>query len=223
MVFILPISQFKRYNDYTGNGQSQMLQDVRAVIGQRFPATAISGNGRVVDVKFTSGHSVQVVPAFESSKKFLLADSHHGGSWQLSDYREEAAYIDRSDKSAAGNTRKLIKMLKVWQQECNVPIRSLALELRVIDFLKKWPHATKSSVYHDWMIRDFFEELLDYTNGSCTIPGIDEKCHYGDAWAAKARRAYAHALEACDDERNSYEYLATENWQAIFGTMYVGP
>lgn len=136
MFFIMPILQYKRYDEYAGNGQSQMLQDVRAVIAQRYPSTSISGNGRVVDVKFTNGHSVQVVPAFEVTGKFLLADSHDGGSWQLSNYREEAAFVDRSDKRTASNTRKLIKMLKVWQQECNVPIRSIVLELRAVNFLK---------------------------------------------------------------------------------------
>lgn len=223
MVFILPVSEFGRYDDYAGNGQSQLLQDVRRIIADRYPTTLISGNGRVVDVKFTSGHSVQVVPAFKGPSKFIIPDSHNGGRWQISDYRAEEKNINDSDSRTHGNTRKLIKMIKVWQQVNSVPIKSLTLELRAVNFLARWAYADNSSTYHDWMVRDFFAELIPNANNYCTIPGIDERCDYGDAWLPKARRAHAAAVEACENEAGNYEHLATEQWQKIFGSTYAGP
>jgi hypothetical protein len=223
MIFIMPPAQFTRYDAYAGNGQSQMLQDVRRVLAERYPNTTISGNGRVVDVKFTAGHSVQVVPAFRGTSKFIIGDSHDGGKWEISDYAAEAKNIDDSDKLSVGNTRTLIKIMKVWQQEQSVPIKSLTIELRAVNFLAGWKHANKSSEYHDWMVRDYFAELIRKANSWCISPGIEEKCHYGDAWLAKARRAYGHALEACNHESNKHEYLATAEWQAIFGSVYGGP
>lgn len=70
MIFMLPLIEFTRYNNYAGNGQSQLLQDVRRTLALRYPNTAISGNGRVVDVNFTTGHSVQVVPGFAVKPNF---------------------------------------------------------------------------------------------------------------------------------------------------------
>lgn len=111
-------------------------------------------------------------------------------------------------------------MVKVWQQEQAVPIKSLTIELRAVNFLATWAEADKNSVYHDWMVRDFFAALVAKANSSCKIPGIDEKCRYGDAWLAKAKRAHAHAVQACVHEANRHEYLATDEWRKIFGSVY---
>lgn len=220
IAFLMPISQFNRYDDYSGNGQSQLLQDLRNVLLQRFPTTAISGNGQVVQVKFVSGHSVEVVPVWAINSRYLVPDTHSGGSWKTSDYAAEQQNVADSDRATNGNTRKLIKMMKVWQQHRSVPIKSLVLELRAVNFLARWEYAPNSSVYHDWMVRDFFAELIKNANNYCTIPGIDEKCQYGDEWLSKARTALAAATRACEHEGESLNYLAAEEWQSIFGSLY---
>lgn len=149
-----------------------------------------------------------------------MPNTHNGGSWQTVDHDAEIAQVESSDSRSKGNTRKLIKMLKAWQRECNVPIKSLVLELRSINFLKKWKYFDKDATYHDWMIRDFFAELIEFKNGTCKMPGTEERIEYGDEWLSRAETALGRAKRACQFETNKEERSAADEWQKIFGSQY---
>ena len=45
IIFDLPDSVYKKYNAYESNGQSQLLQDVKAVLKERYPNTKMRGDG----------------------------------------------------------------------------------------------------------------------------------------------------------------------------------
>lgn len=170
---------------------------------------------------FKGGHTVEVLPAWRSiEKRYIIPDTHAGGSWKIVDHTAEFANVDDSDKRSYGNTRNLIKMLKVWQAECGVPIKSLVLELRSVNFLAAWPHYDKGTTYYDWMVRDFFEALIAKANSYCIIPGISEKLQYGDAWLSRAQSAYDRAKKACTYEAADDEYNAAVEWRKIFGRQY---
>lgn len=222
VLFLMPHAEFSRYDSYLGNGQSQLLQDIKRILSDRFPTTdKIRGDGQVVVVPFTGGHTVELLPAWLlSSGKYYIPNTHHGGSWKTVDQTAEKENVSTSDSNSNGNTRNLIKMMKVWQAERNVPVRSLVLELRAVNFMASWAHRKKGMTYYDWMVRDFFAEFIDKANASCTIPGIDEKCYYGDAWVSRAQSAYGHAVKACEYEASDDHYAAVEEWQKIFGQMY---
>ncbi|MCM2417664.1 nucleotidyltransferase [Streptomyces sp. RKAG293] len=221
ILFIMPVAEYHRYSSYSGNGQSQLLQDIKAVIQQRYPTTdKIRGDGQVVVVPFSGGHTVELLPAWHSNGKFIIPNTHNGGSWKLVDHDAEIANIADSDTATNGQTRSLIEMMKIWQANCAVPIKSLVLELRAVNFLKDWEHRGKGSTYYDYMVRDFLEELIKHANATCKIPGIDEKYNYGDDWLSKAEMALGRAKKACNYEPD--DVWATEEWQKIFGFQYAG-
>lgn len=221
ILFLLPKSVYDQYDAYTGNAQSQLLQAVRKVLLEKYPATGIRGDGQVVVVPFTNGHSVELLPGWRTTKdQFLVPNTHDGGHWQVVDHDAEIAQVKNSNDRSNGNTRKLIKMLKAWQRECSVPIGSLVLELRSVNFLREWEHFDKSATYYDWMIRDFFAELIKYENGTCKMPGTDEKIAYGDEWLSKAESALKRAKKACQYESEEKERSAAEEWRKIFGSQY---
>nr|WP_095972616.1 nucleotidyltransferase [Rhodococcus erythropolis] len=226
MIFRIPPATFTRFNDYASNGQSALLQEIRSVLRTRFPSTNVKGDGPIVLVDFANGHTVEVLPAWhytnaaEEIDRYWIPHTRDGGSWKLSSYAAEFRNVDDSDRASAGQTRRLIKMMKVWQQYCNVPVKSLCLELRAVRFLATWSNRGKSSNWDDYMIRDFFEELIDRANYYCEIPGITEKCYYGDAWLSKARTALANAQRACSFEAAGDEYNAAVEWRKIFGAQY---
>jgi hypothetical protein len=221
ILFLLPSAEYERYKKYSGNAQSQLLQAVRQILLEKYSTTAIRGDGQVVVVPFSNGHSVEVLPGWRSTTdKFIVPNTHDGGSWQTVDHDAEIAQVETSDKRSKGNTRRLIKMLKAWQRECNVPIKSLVLELRSVHFLKQWDHFEKDATYHDWMIRDFFAELIKYEDGTCKMPGTEEKIAYGNEWLSKAQSALARAKKACQSEADKKERSAAEEWQKIFGSQY---
>jgi hypothetical protein len=219
-VFKLPLSVWYQYHRHSGNGQSALLQAVRQVIKSRYPATDIRGSGPVVAATFISGHSVEVIPAYKDEDgTCLVPRTDDGGSWGVSNYSTEIAFVDESDAKSHGRTRPLIKMLKVWQQHCNVPIKSLALELRAVHFLQAWEYKDHPShVYDDWMMRDFFAELIKKAGANAPIPGSDDRCYYGDGWVSKARTAYANAAEACMHESENRHWSAANSWRLIFGS-----
>lgn len=84
MLFVLPISKFKQYDEHKGNGQSALLQDVKTQIRIRYPYESIivRGDGQVVVITF-SNYEVEVCPAFENSDgSYKYPDSNNGGTWK---------------------------------------------------------------------------------------------------------------------------------------------
>lgn len=220
ILFQLPIEQFSRYDSYKGNGQSQLLQDVKKIVQKSYWNTDIRADGQIVFVPFSS-YKIEVLPAFKLlDGRYLYPDTHSDGSWRYTHPKAEIAEIRASNKRSSGNTVKLIKMIKAWKHYCNVPISSLVIELRAINFLNTWEYYDKSSTYYDWMIRGFFSELLKYVNGHCKIPGIEEEKQYGDAWESKAKTAAAYSKLACEYELASNHVSATTEWKKIFGSRF---
>jgi len=219
VLFRMP-SEFNRYDSYSGNGQSQLLQDIKNILLEKYPATYMRGDGQVVMVEFVS-YNVEVTPGFLlENGNYYIPDTHYGGSWRETSPKSEMEAITNSNKRSNGNTVKLIKMIKAWKYYCNVPIKSLLVELRAINFLKNWEYYDMSSVYYDWIIRDFLRELLERVNYTCEIPGIDEKISYDDEWESKARTALNRAEKACEFESEEYCYGATQEWKKIFGGRF---
>ena len=198
ILFLMPRSELSRYDNYQGNGQSALLQDVRRALQQRYPATDIRGDGQVVVVPFSNGHTVELLPAWRrESGQFIIPNTHDGGSWKLADHAAEIDNVAQSDARSQGNTRALIKMLKTWQAVCNVPIKSLVLELRAVNFMNSWQYFAESSMYWDFMVRDFLSELITFANFRCEVPGTEEYCDYGDAWFASRERTRVQQRPAC--------------------------
>jgi len=112
-------------------------------------------------------------------------------------------------------------MMKCWQYYCSVPLKSFHIELLAIDFLRNWGHAGKTSIYYDWMVRDFFQYLIARGNGyGCVFaPGTVETLWLGNVWKSRAESAYQRALKACENEAGKYRFLAGDEWQKIFGTQ----
>lgn len=220
ILFELPPSEFDRYNSYLYNGQSQLLQDVKKILEKSYRDTAIHADGQIVLVPFSS-YKVEVLPAFKTNDgTYCYPDTHNGGSWKFTNPKAEMKHISDSNARSKGNTVRLIKMIKAWKYYCGVPIKSLVIEMRVINFLKDWKYYDQSAMFYDWMIRDFFLELLKYVDSNCQLPGIDEKLYYGDAWASKAESASSRSSKACEYEAKDDYEAATVEWKKIFGNRF---
>ncbi|MEK7451167.1 MAG: nucleotidyltransferase [Patescibacteria group bacterium] len=217
VIFKLPSSEYKQSsNGY--NYQSYLLQKIKGILQDKYPDSDIKGDGPVVVVNFSNDHFIEVVPAIElTNDKFYIPITTDGGHWKLDDPRALYKLVNDSDNDTGGNTRNLIRMIKKWQEFCDVPIKSLVIEIRAVVFLIAYEHKNKSSTYYDWMVRDYLKELIEKINNTYTLPGLTEKINYGDAWKSKAESAYARAVKACEFEAIKDETSATEEWKKIFG------
>lgn len=221
VVFSMPWHVYTRFSERTGNIQSQILQEVKNVLLTSFPNTAIKGNGPVVVVPHWR-YEVEVIPAFyraATDKQYLLCGTENGGQWKNADYDAELSAVSVSNTLSSGNTRHLVKMLKQWQRNCNVPLKSFWLELLAVEFLCNWEHRGKSFTYYDWMVRDFFQFLLNCRSKTLFAPGTYEAMYIGDAWYSKAEKALKDAKLACTKESEN-ETIAYLWWRDLFGQEY---
>lgn len=218
VLFILPNEVFWRFQERTGNRQSALLQEVKYWLQQTYPQTDLRGDGQVVSVPFNS-YRLEVVPAFNrEGGGFFICDTNNGGSYKHVDPNAELAVLSAHDTLKNGNVRKLTRILKQWQRNCNVPIKSFHLEALVIEMLQKFDYGGASEFWFDWLVRDFFAHAIGRANGTFFMPTTYETISLGNDWLSRAESAYSRALYACEYEKNNDDRQAGEEWQKIFGT-----
>ena len=216
LLFELPWAVYSRFNKRTGNKQTQLLQEVKSLLLKTFPRTDVRGDGQVVCVPFQS-YAVEVVPAFRLlAGDYWICDTKEGGRYKTTDPDAEIHHLDASDRASNGNTRDLIRMMKRWQAFCGVPLKSFWIELLAVEFLLTWEYRGKSTVYYDWMVRDFFGYLLRQAFFVMWVPGTIEIVNIGDSWRSRAQTAHGRAVKACEYECNNCKCLAGGEWQKIF-------
>jgi hypothetical protein len=219
LYFVLPVEVYARFENYKGNKQSALLQEVRNKLLASYPTSDVKGDGPVVLAGFRT-FNVEVVPAFALTEErtYWVPSTKNGGSYMTTKPLHEIDAIAAADNRNNNNVRCLVRMLKCWQANCSVPLRSFYLELLAIEFMDQWYFKDMSYFYYDWMCRDFFAWLLTKVNSHVFAPGTYEIMSIGDAWKSKAETASARALKACWYEKTDKESDAGEEWQKIFGT-----
>lgn len=219
LYFVLPPDVYWRFEKYSDNKQSALLQEVKTKLAGKYKNSDIRGDGPVVLADFES-YCVEVVPAFalaNADRAYYVCDTKNGGRYKTTRPLHEVDAVNIADERNSGNVRPLIHMLKAWQFWCSVPIKSFYLELLAIDFMDQCAWRHNDYFYYDWISRDFFQWMITKANGYVSAPGTYEALALGDAWKSRAESAYARAIKACDFERENNESGAGEEWQKIFG------
>lgn len=234
IMLVLPESFYERFSGLgyllsSRNAQSELLQEVKRRVGKYYKTSHLRADGQVVVINFVNGPYVEIVPCFVKDEFFstcyIIPNTNNGGSWQKVDPEGEKKAITDSNKITNGNTTRLIKMLKAWQVNCNVPLKSFHIEILAQDFLKNYEYKDKSSTYFDWMVRDFFYWLYsncpDYISKTIYHPSTYESIDIGKDYKSKAMSAYNRSVKAINSE-GQYPYTAKGEWQKIFGSQYEG-
>ena len=80
VIYELPDEVFERFDDYESNGQSQLLNEIRDVLKEKYPSTDIKGDGQVVVISFTK-YKIELVPGFkQDNNSYKYPDTHDSGS-----------------------------------------------------------------------------------------------------------------------------------------------
>jgi hypothetical protein len=217
ILFLLPGSVWQRYQQRDGNKQSQLLQEVKEVLAATYSQTTMRGDGQVISIPFNT-MPIELSPGFRCQDgTIIICDTNDGGRYKTSTAEVEESELSASDRQWNGNTRALALMVKQWQREQNVPLKSFVLERLALHFLAQWSYSHHDVFWYDWMIRDFFEWLLQFVNGNLTMPLTREVIPLGKEWQVRAQRAHANAVSACEHEYGNRGRLAGEDWQKIFG------
>lgn len=223
MIFSLPWSVYTKYNGYTYNGQSALLQAVRTSIANTYPSTYVGGDGQVVVVSFSDGMVFEVLPAFEHGAGFTFPDSNSGGSWRNCDPRAEmSAFSARNRVTANGNLKALARMARVWRDYHGVGLSGMLIDTLAYEFIATWEYRQNSYMYHDWMMRDFFFYLsqIPTTRTRWNAPGSNAHVHRTGYFYKASSDAYQLALSAINHEANARPATARNKWREIFGPTY---
>lgn len=162
IIFDLPNSVYKRFNEYETNGQSALLQEVKAVLQERYPKTKIRGDGQVVVIEFTK-YTVELVPAFlQSDNRFKYPDTHDGGSWKFTNPIDEQDECANCNELSKGNYYNFCHIMRSWKNTIGFEFGGLLIDTLVYNhFSDKINYSDKG--YADYLT--ILQNLFDYLKG----------------------------------------------------------
>lgn len=225
MIFQLPYSVYEQYNNYSGNGQSALLNAVKTSIEKTYSTTSIRADGQVILVPFNDGITFEVVPAFiNKDDSFTYPDSNNGGRWRTTNPKPEIEAIRARNAVCNGNLILLCRMMRSWKNKWNVPIGGLLIDTLVYQFIESYTYRDKSYLYYDFFCRDFFRWMAEQDENQeyWKAPGSGQYVYGKGLFQYKANRCYNISLEAIAHETASpkQEWSAKQKWRDIFGNSF---
>ncbi len=227
VVFALPPALFQEFNQQD-NPALTMRNNFMQVVKSVFPEAYLGNDNQVIRLDFEEGISFEVFPGFlNQNGSYTMADNSGNGSWLVCDPKPEIETIKEANINIANdNLTRLSRMIKEWKTVWNVPIGGFLIDTLVYDFFINWEHKENASTYYDWMVRDFFEFLMDQdiTQKFWLSPGRMQKVWRKGLFEEKAHVAYNLSNQALELE---FEELVnnskiSEKWQEIFGARFSG-
>ena len=134
LLFDLPSEKYTQFNNYSGNGQSALLQEVKNVLKEKYPKTDISGDGQVVVINFTK-YTVELVPGFkQSDDRFKYPDTNDGGSWKYTDPLPEKEESKNTADDTDNNFIYIANMLRAWKNKQGFKFGGLLIDTLTYNF-----------------------------------------------------------------------------------------
>lgn len=222
LLVILPSSVYTQYDNYRYNGQSALLQAVKNFISNTYSQTKMRADGQVVQVEF-SDMTFEVVPCFEySDGTFCYPDTNGGGSWRTMNPRAEIRAIQSRNQETNQNMSALSRMIRSWKNYNNVSIKGITIDILAHRFLRDYQYKSNTSVYYDYLTRDFFAYLMSIptTQSSYRVMGSNRYITDNGYFQYKAKQAYNLALEAIEADQNKFNWKRNSKFREIYGTRF---
>lgn len=216
MIYIMPKSEWDRFKD---GRQSALLQEVKNAIKNRYSRTEAWGDGQVVVVSF-GNQEIEVLPAFEQEDgSFKYPNTNNGGSWPITKPRSEIKAMSDMDNDKNSNLRRLCRMTRAWKNKHGVVMGGLLIDTLAYNFLKSTTeYNTKSYMYYDFMMRDFFKYLSELPDQDYYLaPGSNQRVMVKKKFQNKAKKAYNLCLKAIEADGQAGVNI---KWKKIFGRPF---
>jgi hypothetical protein len=223
VAFRLPAEVYYTYNSYTSNGQSALLQTVKASIQKTYRTSESFGDGQVVVINFDDNIRFEILPVFDNrSGTWTYPDANSGGSWSITNPKSEIDAIHTRNQATNRNLKALCRMTRVWAGRCAVPMSGMLIDTLAYQFIGDWPYRDKSFLYHDYLVRDFMNYLSnqDLQQQHWRAPGSGSYVRSKGAFQYKARSSYFRSVEAIDYANAGRMWSSRQKWREIFGPLY---
>ncbi len=204
MLVQLPYETYKKFNAYSSNGQSALLQEVRSVIQKTYSRTYLKADGQIISIPFSDGIDFEVLPAFlNSDGTYTYPNSNNGGSWKITDPKAEIDAVNIMNNNCNKNLKRLCRMARAWRDKNNVAISGILIDVLAYNFISTWEYRDKSYLYYDWMSRDFFKYLSerDRNQNVWRVMGSGRYITRTGYFESKASTAYTLSKEAIEKEK----------------------
>lgn len=219
----LPWSVYEKFNSYSSNGQSALLQDVKKVLQKTYSTSYLKGDGQVVCIDFSDNISFEIVPGFlEDDGSYTYPDTNNGGSWRITDPKSEIDAMNERNAESNKNLKRLCRMARAWKEKCNVSMSGILVDTLAYKFIDTWEYKNKSYLYYDYMSRDFFDYLKNTNENQeyWLAPGSNRYVWKTENFQSKAKTAYDKSLVAIEKEETGHSYSARQKWREIYGTKF---
>jgi hypothetical protein len=225
MVFELPSALYYQYDSHEGNGQSALLQAVRASMQRTYSSSSMGADGQVIVVSFQDGITFEVMPVFTNkADSYTYPDSNEGGKWRTTNPRPEIQAIRERNKACNNNLVSLCRMMRAWKGKWEVPIGGLLVDTLAYQFIEYYEYRDKSYLYYDFLCRDFFRWMSeqDEKQEHWKAPGSGQYVYGKGLFQYKAKRCYNISLQAIEYETATpkQEWSAKQKWREIFGATF---
>ena len=162
ILFDLPQDVYTKYDNYSSNGQSALLQDVKAVVQERYPRTEISGDGQVVVIAFDK-YTVELVPGFQNNDgSFEYPDTHDGGSWKTTNPIPEQEECEACNDASGGLYFDFCHIIRSWKNNIGLSMGGLLIDTLVYDHFKDNAYF-KGKGYSDYL--SILTSVFEYLKG----------------------------------------------------------
>lgn len=161
VIYELPEEVFKKFDSYESNGQSQLLQEIKDTLKEKYSSTDIKGDGQVVVISF-SRYKIELVPAFkQDDNSYKYPDTHDGGSWKVT---KPTLEIDESHNmiSTTNTYKDICQMIREWKATNGVTICGLLIDTLSKNFLdnnEDYKIKTKDEYFE--LLKKVFEYLSE--------------------------------------------------------------
>jgi predicted nucleotidyltransferase len=205
-----------------------VLSNVRDQLSQRYPTTPVTTDENAVAVSFSSGISVDVVPAiFDSwisgqSPLYLIPDGD--GWWMASCPDLHNKYIRTADEKSTGKLKRVAQLLKHWcnSRTARIPISSFHIEmLLAAEGICIGPKSYAACVTEalQLLAERGCRGMQDPLQISGLIPATKTEAQRESALAA-VRNSREHAKDACWFDYAGKTDDAWQQWNYVFNYTF---
>lgn len=224
IMMVLPADHFKRIDKYDGNGQLNLLRELRDIIVEIFPDTIIKEEekGEVI-VPFPDGMIFEMIPAFINSRgNYFYPSIADGGSWNEFNPIKEIEVINTLNYKYGGKIKHLARMMRAWKHANDVALPGMLLDNMAMNFMDDWEGKDRSYLFYGIMILDFFEYLAAFRDDQAHwyARGTNRELPRTGLFGDMANVAYKTIVEVLKYEEEGDNLHADAGWAKIFGSYF---
>lgn len=215
MLYIMPKGEWDTYN----GKQLKLLQDAKAAVLARYPATDVRVDRLVVTVTYSDFH-VEIQPVFEEDDgSYTYPDTKGEGAWKKTMPREEMDAVSEMDDGKNRNLRRLCRMARAWRNKHGLEMSGLLVDTLAYNFLAGTEEYDECSfLYYDELSRDFFKYLSELPEQDYYwAPGSGQHVRVKKKFQRKAKKAYRLSLKAIEAEDTKG---VNDKWKKVYGRPF---